>query len=371
MAATNLSWAYWLDYFRLSEDELRTIREENGQVKGLPDLNSRNQVFFEVAASQFNSEIDRLKIPNSQGFELVTTYPGLLFGTGYQHEIGANGELKLGFFFDYTTGWPVIPGASVKGLLRSAFHSMDKNRSETNSAFLKVLAEAVEPQPGALIQVVGDAELFKAFTDRVFGPATRDKEGRKPENNLSVYDRDVFHDAVIVKSNHPYIEGRGEDIGQIFGRDFITPHKSPFSDPVPIQFMKILPKVHVLFQFDLKDTVLSVGENEIRITADKKLALFKAIILHLGVGAKTNVGYGQFVEPVRFEVGQEVEAVVKAIDRSTNRVTFFLTGFSIRHSQPLSKKQISNMTSDDRVVLHISSIREDGSIKGVKIKKQN
>ena len=53
-------------------------------------------------------------------FELTTTYPGLVLGTGYSHETGTEGEFKLGFYFDWTTGLPVIPGSSVKGILRAA-----------------------------------------------------------------------------------------------------------------------------------------------------------------------------------------------------------------------------------------------------------
>ena len=42
-------------------------------------------------------------------------------GVGYQHETGAMGEAKIGFYFDYTTGLPCLSGSSVKGIIRSAF----------------------------------------------------------------------------------------------------------------------------------------------------------------------------------------------------------------------------------------------------------
>ena len=54
-------------------------------------------------------------------FDLETTYPGLLIGSGITHGSGLLGELKLGFFMDYTTGLPVVAGSSIKGVLRSAF----------------------------------------------------------------------------------------------------------------------------------------------------------------------------------------------------------------------------------------------------------
>ena len=69
--------------------------------------------------------------------------------------------------------------------------------------------------------------------------------------------------------------------------DYITPHKSPFKDPLPIQFLKLAPESTLKFFFKLKDGV---------ITAKQKLLLFKVILLDRGIGAKTNVGYGQFSE---------------------------------------------------------------------------
>jgi len=62
---------------------------------------------------------------NFDRIELTTVYPGLLIGSGYPHESSVIGELKLGFHFDYTTGLPVIPGSSIKGVLRDAFEKME------------------------------------------------------------------------------------------------------------------------------------------------------------------------------------------------------------------------------------------------------
>ena len=57
----------------------------------------------------------------------------------------------------------------------------------------------------------------------------------------------------------------------------------------PVMFMKILPQVEFNFNFKLFDSkVLS------KLIAEKKKQLFKHILLDIGIGAKTNVGYGQF-----------------------------------------------------------------------------
>jgi len=75
--------------------------------------------------------------------ELVTTYPGLLIGSGYDHEAGLFGVLKLGFFFDHATGLPIIPGSSVKGVLRSVFSNSSKEGKPERRDFLKWLMEEV------------------------------------------------------------------------------------------------------------------------------------------------------------------------------------------------------------------------------------
>jgi hypothetical protein len=63
---------------------------------------------------------------------------------------------------------------------------------------------------------------------------------------------------------------------------------SPFTNPNPIQFLKVLSKVQFQFQFKLTDGGgLKAGQKEV---------LFKEILCYMGIGAKTNVGYGQFEE---------------------------------------------------------------------------
>ncbi len=86
----------------------------------------------------------------------------------------------------------------------------------------------------------------------------------------------VFYDAYIAKT---------ENDGRIFGSDFITSHFSDekegvFKEPNPIKFLKILPDVTFVFQFNVEE---------------KYVQFFKDVLLDFGIGAKTNVGYGKFV----------------------------------------------------------------------------
>jgi len=46
----------------------------------------------------------------------------LLVGSGYNHpKLDGDEDYQLGFFFDHTTGMPLIPSSSIKGVIRSLF----------------------------------------------------------------------------------------------------------------------------------------------------------------------------------------------------------------------------------------------------------
>lgn len=185
-------------------------------------------------------------------FRLKVLYPGLVTGVGLNHEVSLEGEFKLGMHFDYTTGLPVIYGSSVKGVLKSYF--IDYCKKE-------------------------DADTNKLL-DAVFeGVSMVDQEA------LPMFKRDVFFDAVIVKGNKE---------GKILCADSITPHdENPLNNPIPLTFMKIASGCEIEFRFLLNET--KIGENDV-FTPEQKVELFKQILLEVGIGAKTNVGYGQFEE---------------------------------------------------------------------------
>ena len=194
-------------------------------------------------------------IKDVTSFELKTCYPGLLCGVGYHHEINnpknepkeddAPEVYNLGMYFDYTSGLPVIPGSSIKGMLRSAIEEWD------------FLAD-YKPNNG-----VTREEIIKTVC-----------EGKE----LSIYDRDIFLDAIPIKADN-----------KLFGEDYITHHPTPLQNPNPVRFLRVNPGVTYQFRFILRN-------NDNGLKADFKEDLFKAIICTFGLGAKTNVGYGQFVE---------------------------------------------------------------------------
>ena len=239
----NLGWLFYKDYYRSPDIDWDNLKKDEKTEKV---FRQKNEVLFQAA---HHEELIQYFVKGKQQLHFKTTYPGLLIGSGYNHETGAMGEIKIGFYFDYTTGLPTVPGSSVKGVVRSAFDHPDY--------IGYLLKEKMK------IETLPDLE---ALETEMFTGA----------NRKNMYEHDVFYDAFLSDS----------DSGKILDDDFITPHKHPLKDPIPIQFLKVLPGVTLTFNFDLKDGV---------ITADEKKELIKLIIADLGVGAKTNVGYGYLI----------------------------------------------------------------------------
>lgn len=222
----------------------------------------------------------------SIGFD--TIYPGLVCGIGYEHMIGFVGEFKLGFSFDHTTGLPYIPGSSVKGLLRSAFH---------HPGYLTEIIEDWLNGPNET--VLEDNKLTKdSIHDinwRVLEKSIFEGMNSSGDPVKNKYDKDIFFDAFIKTTNE-------KNKGKFLADDYITSHQnkkdkslSPFTEPNPVRFIKVCSGVRFHFQFFLHDTFLT---EDLKFTAEMKEKLFRQILLDFGIGAKTNVGYGQFTYAV-------------------------------------------------------------------------
>lgn len=254
---TNASFIYYRDKSFGRDLNNKKISEILGLSKNRIDSDA------EICGIQY---FKYFKIPGATHFLLLkTTYPGLIIGAGYNHPAGETEEDKssdfqLGFYFDHTTGMPVIPGSTVKGILKSVFPQ--KGEGE------EIKREKLQYINGLLNSNTGKGILLNE------------------DNWERLFDKgNIFFDA--------YISGIPSD-GKVFAEDYITPHtKGPFKNPVPLRFLKIAPDVTFTFQFKLKD---SCFENNQKITCDEKLKLFKKILLDFGIGAKRNVGYGNLVE---------------------------------------------------------------------------
>lgn len=259
MNTANIGWLFYRDYFKDIDGDF-THKSKAITDKKLADYK----------IPDYENVIDELvRIP------LKTSYPGLLIGSGYQHDIKSESAFKVGFYFDYSTGLPVIPGSSVKGLLRSAFpfHQKDLGvefRQSRIDYINRLLKDDLK-----IIEIDLQAEQIEKLEREIF-------VGIYNNENVELSERDLFLDAFPAKSF--------EHNGKFLASDYITHHEHPLKNPNPVMFLKVLSEVEFVFNFRLKNS------KEIKeLNADSKRRFFQQILLDLGIGAKTNVGYGQFI----------------------------------------------------------------------------
>lgn len=261
-------------------DNRNQVVEEHNQRAFL----EKNQLLFGYEPGREALEALRFKqaaFPGLRQFQLEVIYPGLIMGTGYTHETGNVGELKIGFHFDHTSGLPILPGHTVKGALRRAFPRRTQPQTSEDPSIKQAKAEYIIELLGIGGKVAPEQryDWVHRLEMQIFANELPE-EDREKKNQP-----DIFLDAVISRA------GRG---GKIVGPDAITPHGSePWRNPVPLSFLKVLPGVQWEFSFVLH----SVKIGEVEITAKIKKDLFEKIFLDMGIGAKTNVGYGQFYDP--------------------------------------------------------------------------
>ncbi len=239
MSEANIGWLFYKGYYnKLTDDDYKFMllsKDEQKQRNSEKEaIENKIKIKVQNIISQ-KPTIEEAEVLGSTHFTATTTYPGLLLGSGNAHELpNMKGQAILGFHFDYTSGLPVIQGSSIKGVLKSAFKHSEYIEELLNNKTIDI----------------------KALEDEIF------------ENN------DIFFDATISKAD-----------GKILGDDYITPHKEELKNPIPLRFIKVLPDISFRFDFELNNGLIS---------KDEKVKLFKQIIEDLGLGAKTNIGYGKF-----------------------------------------------------------------------------
>lgn len=237
----NLSLYFNKTYYEYLDKELDT---EN--VKKVIDF--ENKCLFDTKFIH-SKDYCACKIKDVKQIVMQTKYPGMMIGIGNPHGAGDNlkcdGDIEVGFSFDYVSGQPYIPGSTVKGVIRSYFKEYN------------VIKSIIQSVTGKDI----NKDQLSSFENNIF------------EGN------DVFFDAVLYD---------GDENHKILGSEYITPHEYPLKNPIPIHMLKILPKVKFEFRFLVK----SFEDSDIFISEDKKIEIFKNVLKYFGIGAKTNVGYG-------------------------------------------------------------------------------
>lgn len=237
-------------------------------------------------------------IPMVDTFNLRVRYPGLLIGLGYPHEVSkdmagvaADGAVKIGFSFDYVTGLPYLPGSSIKGTLRSAFRG---EKAEYVAELLKN-----KDVMGETEKIIGaTARHVQKIEKAIFGEWTNEPQTPRSQH------QDVFFDAFPVPK---------DGTKKLLNLDSITPHPNQLKDPKPLKMLRVRPGVVFCFRFRLGESRIAVDGVEYVITPLQKKALFKRILLDLGIGAKTNVGYGVLEEVENQNTAEEDHAVLPEV----------------------------------------------------------
>lgn len=233
----------------------------------------------EQVESAISVNTDVLEVLRSADYSVVNMRvqaPGLLIGSGLAHGLpGSEEDVKTGLQFDYTSGLPVIPGSSVKGVIRSSFPTIKEDKEQSNEADAEKL--------NYIKSLIADIPEFSALR-------LEDKDILELGNQMFNYG-DIFADALLV--GYGTRMKQRKPVNQVLAEDYITPHTGgPLAQPVPIKIVKVAPGVTFAFCFKFSET--KIGSK--KVDADMKKALCTAILQDLGVGAKTNVGYGVLKE---------------------------------------------------------------------------
>ena len=214
--------------------------------------------------------------------KITTTYQGLVCGIGYDHEMNIpeiKDELKHGLSFDFTTGQPYIPGSSIKGVLRYAFRNNEFVIMAINTLLNK--KELSKDKKDSLKKIIENIDWGLMEKDIFEGISYVNGENKSP------YQSDVFFDAFISATYNKKI--LADDVSACH-QDWTKPNKV-IEDINMIRFLKVRSGVTFTVEFRLYDSIIN---EDIKLTRDLKKMLFIQILKTWGVGAKTNVGYGQF-----------------------------------------------------------------------------
>lgn len=264
MLSQNMNYRYNVEYFDdldFFNDDFVIVKPIDGKIKNSDQSKAMRERTKEIidfpfpaARSAFMPGLE--DVEGVHCFELHTAYPGLLIGIGEFHDLKMRDAVKNGFTFDYVTGLPYLPGSSLKGILHSYF-----------------------PVKNA-IDESGKYEYIKSLL---------------PEKNIDIFNfsKTIFGDSeknpgkVLFLGAFPIFEHDES----LLSYEYITPHRGKFANPKPISMIKIKPDIKFRFVFRIEDYK---DKNE--VTAEEIKLLFKQIIVDMGIGARTNVGFGVMVE---------------------------------------------------------------------------
>jgi CRISPR-associated protein Cmr6 len=249
---------------------LKTLGEEHSKDKLTDHEKLLNLMSESKANDSYQRAFDRwtgvMKQKEIQILEAELTSP-LAIG------LGNESVTEIGLTTHHTYGMPVVPGSSLKGVCRKGAERLRKAGEQGD--------KQSKQQFNALFGDTNNASYF-TFWDAWYDPAS---VNGKP-----------FHRDVITVHHPLYYRARGE-------KELPT----DFDDPTPLPFLVIKPGARFLFAIDgPTDWTDSI----------KKLLLWS--LANVGVGGKTNAGYGYF-KP--FDPAGQVVSSASSVSERTNEIT--------------------------------------------------
>lgn len=264
--SNNMNYIFYVEYFKelnlLQDSSKEIISEKERKQKEKQEEIEQNKVKNKnKALEMFHFPIIKISdkwkdIPGFQKIQLYTCYPGLMTGIGGNHGLNIEGIINCNFAFDYVTGVPYLPGSELKGLLRSCFPGDEK-----------------------------DKEISEEYESYIRGLL-----GEKSGIDILELKNQIFENQDVFLGGYSVVK---EENRSLLLMESITPHKEKFKNPIPLSMLKVKPNIMFEFCFLLKDYR---KDGKIIVSAEEKLDLFKQLILDMGAGAKTNVGFGRFAE---------------------------------------------------------------------------
>ncbi len=176
--------------------------------------------------------------------------------------LGNESTLEVGLTLHHTYGMPLIPGTALKGMCRRGLEQWRLAKGMDQ--------KACAPLKTALFGELKIASAF-VFWDAWYVPETA---GGGP-----------FHRDTVTVHHPEYYRSRGQ-----------SAWPTDFDDPTPVPFLVVRPGAQ--FQFSIDAPTPEWG--------DFALNLLQWSLAHIGIGGKTNAGYGYF-HPKRWMYPPRVE----------------------------------------------------------------
>lgn len=183
-----------------------------------------------------------------------TTHDRLTIGLGARH------PSENGFTFEPTLGVPILPGSSVRGLLRAAGRALGHDDH--------------------VMRLLGDPPYVKA-------PPASDTV-RRSGRVAVLAARPIHWPQLEVDLVNPHHRAYYDELRTLRSDSKQVPHATLLEDPVPAFFLTVKPDVTFRFAVRFRDREPS------REDVNRIGGWLRAGLGYLGAGAKTASGYGRF-----------------------------------------------------------------------------